>query len=714
MQQLQLYIGTERVELFKDETVSLTQTIQNVRDIKKIFTEFTKTFSVPASKTNNLIFKHYYNFNINNAFDARRKATASLELNGILFKEGKITLEGVDLKNNLAHTYRITFYGKTVNLKDVLGDDQLSGLSGLDQYNQLYTPADVTTSMQDYTASTNDNILVPLISQLDRMIYDSGSAAAPVPEYKNIAPSTAPTPNGIEWSQFKYAIRVQAIIDAIEEKYTIANGYESDIVFSNDFFNKTYPTNGAFTGLFMWLHRKKGDVSTSSQIDVSWSQVNDLAQVTCGPVQGCVNNSTVTNGILNVNPFSGYVVYGATLILTPDVSLPLQDYSVRVLRNDVQIAGFNNLQGPQTISITSIDNGEYIVQIASATTLTFTGVSWTVNWGNITTFQGGYNTYNLPYPTTFDTSLNVEFNISEQIPKMTVIKFLEGIFQMFNLTAYIENEIIVVKPLNSYYNFVYNNSNINIDQYLDVGKSSVNTALPFKKVNFLYKGTKTFLANQFEQVNNTAWGSLSYTLNEQVYDAPSESYSIELPFEHLMYERLYDVTAPQPSTTVQWGYFVNDNQESYFGSPLLFYPIRQTSATSIVIRNGGTSQEISSYFVPSNSLVLDPTASKVNIHFNNYINEWEANEDGSLQNDFTDTLFKTEYKTYMESVFNEKQRLTTVTAYLPYKIFSSLQLNNVIELGQNRYFINSMTTNLINGKTKFELLNNFLAVPDPF
>ena len=711
MQQLQLYIGNERVELFKDETVSLTQTIQNVRDIKKIFTEFTKTFSVPASKTNNLIFKHYYNFNIENGFDARRKASASLELNGLLFKEGKITLEGVDLKNNLAHTYRITFYGKTVNLKDILGDDQLSGLSGLDQYNQLYTPADVTTSMQDYTASTNDNILVPLISQSDRMIYESGSTAVSE-EYKNIAPTTVPTPNGIEWSQFKYAIRVQAIIDAIQEKYTIANGYESDIVFSSFFFNRIYPANGAFTGLFMWLHRKKGDVSTSSQIDVSWSQVNYLAQYFCLPSGGCVNNSTVTNGVLNINPFTGYVVTNATLTLTPAVTT--QDYSVRILRNGVQVAGFNNLQDVQVISLSAPDNGEYIVQIASATTLVFTantGIIWDVSW-IAPDFQGGENKYNNT-SIDFDTSLNVEFNISEQIPKMTVIKFLEGIFQMFNLTAYIENEIIQVKPLDNYYNFQTNNSNINIDQYLDVGKSSVNTALPFKKVNFLYKGTKTFLANQFEQVNNTAWGSLSYTLNEQVYDAPSESYSIELPFEHMMYERLYDVTAPQNSTTVQWGYFVNDNQESYFGSPLLFYPIRQTSATSIVIRNGGTSQEISSYFVPSNSLVLDPTASKVNIHFNNYINEWEANEGGSLQNDFTDTLFKTEYKTYMENVFNEKQRLTTVTAYLPYKIFSSLQLNNVIELGQNRYFINSMTTDLTTGKTKFELLNNFSPVPEP-
>ena len=51
MRRLQLYIGTDRVDLFKDESVSLTQTIQNVKDIAKVFTEFTQTFSVPASKS---------------------------------------------------------------------------------------------------------------------------------------------------------------------------------------------------------------------------------------------------------------------------------------------------------------------------------------------------------------------------------------------------------------------------------------------------------------------------------------------------------------------------------------------------------------------------------------------------------------------------------------------------------------------------------------
>ena len=45
MQNIQLYIEGNRMDMFKDESVSLTQTIQNVKDIAKVFTNFTKTFS---------------------------------------------------------------------------------------------------------------------------------------------------------------------------------------------------------------------------------------------------------------------------------------------------------------------------------------------------------------------------------------------------------------------------------------------------------------------------------------------------------------------------------------------------------------------------------------------------------------------------------------------------------------------------------------------
>ena len=90
MQSIQLYIEGQRVDMFKDESVSITQSIQNVKDIAKVFTEFTKTFTLPASKTNNKIFKHYYNFDITGGFDARTKKDATLELNYLPFKKGKI------------------------------------------------------------------------------------------------------------------------------------------------------------------------------------------------------------------------------------------------------------------------------------------------------------------------------------------------------------------------------------------------------------------------------------------------------------------------------------------------------------------------------------------------------------------------------------------------------------------------------------------------
>ena len=143
MQSIQLYIENQRVDMFKDESVSITQSIQNVKDIAKVFTEFTKTFTLPASKTNNKIFKHYYNFDITGGFDARTKKDATLELNYLPFKKGKIKLEGVDLQNRRPKSYLITFFGNTVTLKDLLGEDKLNALTELNTLNETFASSDI-------------------------------------------------------------------------------------------------------------------------------------------------------------------------------------------------------------------------------------------------------------------------------------------------------------------------------------------------------------------------------------------------------------------------------------------------------------------------------------------------------------------------------------------------------------------------------------------
>ena len=72
MQIVQLYVEGERVDMFQDESITISDSIANVKDISKIYTTYSRQFTLPASKTNNRIFKHYYNFDITeNTFDAR-------------------------------------------------------------------------------------------------------------------------------------------------------------------------------------------------------------------------------------------------------------------------------------------------------------------------------------------------------------------------------------------------------------------------------------------------------------------------------------------------------------------------------------------------------------------------------------------------------------------------------------------------------------------
>ena len=719
MRRLQLYIGTERVDLFKDETVSLTQTIQNVKDIAKVFTEFTQTFAVPASKENNIIFQHYYNFDIDFGFDARNKADARLELNDLPFKNGKIKLNSVDLKNNVAHTYHITFFGNTVNLKDVLGDDLLSSLGALDDNSQVYDYANIRDILQGFPTG-NNNIAVPLITHTNRLIYNSGSHTTFDPEAttNNIYPHGSGTQqqNGVDWKQFKYALRVQTIIDAIETKYTIANGYGSDIVFSDDFFNDT--TNDEFDDLFIWLHRKKGNVETPSFGDASWTRVTELGtETTTGDYDGMTPIANVSNGEFTINSsFGDYGNYDFDLLFNPTAGTSLLPYDVRITETNTGsvtiengIVGLYNFYQNQ-----DLDDGTYTIDIRSEQLVSFAagGIKWTADVeerdeDNVT-LNG---TVSFSNAATFSTSAVFEFNITQQIPKIKIIDFLSGMFKMFNLTAFVNDlGIVVVRTLDSYY-ASGSQTPINIDQYLDTKTSKVNVALPFKEINFSYKGLGTLLAKQFEQIFNSGWGSISYKLDNRIYDAPTENYKVELPFEHMQYERLYDInpSGTGASTTFQYGYFVDDNFEPYYGEPLLFYPILN-NGTSIRIRDEETTDEndITRYFIPSNSLAISPSISIVNIHFQAELNEYLANEDGGEANDFTNTLFETKYKTYIQDVFNEKRRLVKVTAYLPMKVYYDLELNDLIQLGQDNYKINSMKTDLTSGKTEFELLNTIL------
>jgi hypothetical protein len=286
------------------------------------------------------------------------------------------------------------------------------------------------------------------------------------------------------------------------------------------------------------------------------------------------------------------------------------------------------------------------------------------------------------------------------MPDIKIIDFLTGLFKLFNLTAFVENDIIVVKPLNE---FFANPDTYDITEFVDVESSKVDVALPYKEIEFKFKDTKTFLANKFGELNNREWGSLKYSADET--DLSGQLYKVEAPFGHMLFERLNDVNGGTQKN-IQWGYSVDKSQNAYLGSPLLFYPIlTNTGGISFVdsvdadnVANGH--KEITNVNLPSNSPSQSSATNDNQLNFALETNEW------TQDSTFTDTLFLEYYQDYIASVFNTKQRLTKVKAYLPLKILLNYNLSDRFVIAGNSYKINSVSTNLLTGESNIELISD--------
>ena len=689
MQEIQLYIGNTLVDLFDDESVSLTNSIQDIKDISKVFTSFSQSFVVPASKLNNQLFKHYYNFNIDNGFDARLKVNATIELNYLPFQKGKIKLEGTELKNNEIYGYKITFFGNTVELKDLIGEDTLDALVGdsnwIDGFTIPYSSSAILSGLRNGYDITNDGvsyskaIITPLISHTTRLFFDTASDTA---DDGNLAPNgtgeSAAMNHGVYWKDLKYAIRIDLIIKAIEKTY--------GITFSTDFFNST---NAPYYNLYMWMHRKKGNVDDPNA-PATFPQIINFG------LDSTMTNVLVAGQTITVSNQTGNNKITSTLTVTPNSSENTV-YTVNVIKDGVIQDSFSQT-APSALSDTvDLTDGTYQVQIVVREEFTVDSISWDL--ADLQVPES--HTVNV---SSFTVQAVTQFVPSAQLPPQKVLEFLTGIFKLFNLTAYVlDDGTIKVQTLDSFYNTQSTGSPFDISNFVDIKKSQVNLALPFREIIFQYKGLGTKLAMQHEQLTTggVGWGTTEYT-GDSKYDGTL--YKVEAPFEHMKYERLINV-ANGNNTTVQYGWCVDDNDESYLGEPILFYPIYQQNQDSIRFLNDRpyvtttSNIDINDYWIPSNSVALSTSTSTANINYNQENNEYD------ITGNYTGTLFQNYYSNYIVEMFNTKRRINRFTAYLPTNILLNYELSDRFIINNISYKINSVNTNLKTGISTLELLN---------
>jgi len=679
MLNLQLYIEGQEVDLFEDESVTLTQALQDVKDIEKVFTDFSRTFSVPASKINNKIFQHFYNYHII-GYDARKKKDAELYLNYELFRKGKIKLEGATRKNNKAHTYKVTFFGNGVNLKDLLGDDKLDALALLkESFNFTYSDANIKTYMQTGldVVTTNgtfeDAIIFPLMTHTKRLVYDSasGSAYDNTDTQNNIAYEAGST-HGLQLSQLKPAIRVYPIIKAIESQY--------NLTFSDDFFNTT---NEAFYNLYLWLHNKTGGLFEDE------GNVTPVGNFELIDVDGATidlyTNYFSTPQSDQIGKKQGDKQRYLKVIITPSVS---DAFSFVIYKNGEVFERLDNISrgtnGQYEQADIELDAGDYTFAIESdiPSTYDFTfevkrKTNTGIGWRDIT------------FSASAEVLTDVQLRASNQLPDIKVIDFLTSLFKMFNLTSFQNDEgIIEIKTLDDFY--ASSNKIWDITEFIDKTESSVDSVLPYKQVNLRYEGHENFFAKNHSELFNQEWGTLKYQASEKF---EGQSYTITIPLEHFKYERLKDINGDS-FTGLQWGWSADIKQSPNLGKPLLFYPIQQSEVIG-VIESDGDLVSHSGVYIPSNS--LDITNSK-NLNFNAEPNEYALIP-------FEKTLFAEYYSNYVKEIFDPQRRLTTTKAYLPLSLTLDLTLADKFQIFENLYRINKISTNFETNQSTLELIN---------
>jgi hypothetical protein len=445
----------------------------------------------------------------------------------------------------------------------------------------------------------------------------------------------------------------------------------------------------------MWLHRKKGVVETGDQI---------------------ANFPSIVDGWSTGVGTSGYtqMVTTTTLRLAEDAETfgtaftllllnPTGTYDILIEKDGVSYYSENGISSTKTINLFSLNGGvaqagDYTVTITVTSAVSFQSINWSITtdeFGTVITDQ--FNTGSYTASATF------EFVITSQMPEMKVIDFLSGLFKMFNLTAFVNNSgTIIVKTLDSYYT---GGTSYDITEYVDIEQGQVNVALPFKEIQFGYEDTDSFFSAIHNQLFNKEWGTVDYNDNESL---DGGLYKLKLPFGHMKFERLIDING-STETDTQWGWSVDDNQDSYIGKPVLFYPV-YTSVGSKTIsfvdvlnpETGVFSNNVEitgSINMPSNSVAFASGTSTANINFFKEFNEYKPNED------FTGTLFQNFYSTYIGQVFNSKNRLTKIKARLPMNILLNYSLADKFRISGTEYRINSITTNLTTGEADIELLN---------
>ena len=683
-----LFINGELLDQYADESVDIVSSVLDVSDITKNTGDYSKSFTVPASKNNNRLFKHWYNASIDNGFDSRSKVDGSIDIDGVPFKLGKWRLNKCNIVKGRLESYTINFFGNLPNIKDTIGEDLLSDLS-FPALTHDWTSDNVIAGLRG--ALLSGDVVYTLMAN-KRYFYNSHHGAADINDTTiNIAIGASTShATGVVWSDLRPSVKIIKIIEAIEARYNAAT-YENPIVFSRDFFGTT-----EFKEQYLWLKADDREAIGGGEQQVNFDSGSTTYINTTTNIGTFVATGTKWYNIKNtIEPTSAYEDINYSLIIrnpnNPDDELWAWDRE-NDAHGDGRIGKFITLPiGSGTTEL------EWVVR--SKAKIEFTSRVDVVKYDS-TTFISSDTTNG-----SAQTLIN-KVVIGDEMPELKIVDFLKGIFNMFKLVAIPKDDgSIYINTLDSYY---AQGQRYDATKYIDFAKFDVDRGELLKRIAFEFEEPSTILNMEFKKRASDGQGYGASLVN--VYESltpkkliDGDTLEVKLPFEQIYFERLVDqnTSVATPDTNIQTGVILDDNLNQVVPKPVLHYVTRQDiSATPIRFVNDlGVDVELNQS--------LNSPIHHFGVNQPIYSNLFEAEFSNFTGETLVNNLYSIHYKDYIQAIFELKRRTFMYTANLPIQIVTRLQLNDVIAIGEIDYRINKYSYNLLNGLTKLELINGF-------
>jgi len=669
----------KRIELFNDEKISVTSALSNANDVGKVFTDYSQSFTVPASDHNNSIFKHWYESEVDGGFLHGQRYNGYIEINTVLFKEGKFQLEKANKKNGRIESYTITFYGNLTQLKDLFKDDKLNTLD-YSVLNHAYTSAQVITRIN---TPGSYSVMYPLIGTEKKFYYKSGSSTEDI----------SLTTGAIKWNGLFPAIKLVDIMNFIQTKYGIT-------------------FTGSFLTLLQWkklrLYCKNAELLNvpTEQLGINFTTTSGAAF----PEMNLATDIVTTNNAAIPGNYSNRF-FSTQLKIFPAAGSTTTKYRIYAYKNGILFKTFSDLIGTATLSIETLvvyasNNGTtYSFKIDSENPISFTSQLSYNRFGLAT----GANFDNTSYAAGITQTTVANIQIANYIPDISVVDFFSGLVKMFNLMIIPNTPTsFELVPLELYYNA----GNINdVTQYIRSEEADIERPKLFKSISFKYEKSANILNNAFYRTFNLEYGDLvldNVNMNE------TSNYEIKLPFENVLFERSQTAGTLYPFETAT---FIDKDLKPYTPKPVFIYE----NGTELVTGTGNNiwmttvaaNQAISSYVRFSNEYTTVPTDLNylMSSNFGEYQSPWYGTN-------ASNGLYARHYENYIANIYNKKTRIIKVKAVFPDKLLGSnttngfgtklgLKLNDRLIIRDKRYIINSFTTDLTTGETDLELINDY-------